>query len=156
MSKYFGPDLRFAYVAGDALTMRKARVRRSVACRRVSGIIQHVVLRLLQDENTLRQVKHAGVTYNERRIAMQQALQAVGVTSRGSTGMHLWIPAPDEALVAQALSQRGWLVRSGRIFRLSSPQAIRVTASAIPADLIGPFATDLAHVMTNALLDISA
>jgi DNA-binding transcriptional MocR family regulator len=152
VSKYYGPDLRFAYVAGDEKTIRSIRVRRSSSTRRVSCITQHIVLRMMDDPNSNALIARAAQTYEERRIAMKTALSNVGVSARGKTGLHLWVPVHDEAGVAQALLQRGWAVRAGNIFRIRSSQGVRITPGNMEYQEAERFAQDLAATSAELLI----
>lgn len=152
VSKYLGPDLRFAYVAGDDESIQQIRIQRSRTTRRVSHIVQHVVLKLMEADDTWSIVGKAAHTYAERRQSLLKELARVGIAAHGRTGLHVWVPVSDEAMIAEALLHRGWAVRSGAVFRLRAPQAIRVTIGSLDPIDAAQFAEDLAYVLRHLQL----
>ncbi|MEP9348416.1 hypothetical protein [Xanthobacter sp. KR7-225] len=94
-------------------------------------------------------IAKAAAAYERRREGIIAALAAEGIQAHGRDGMNVWIPVDDEQAVARRLLDSGWTVRTGAIFRLASPPAIRVTASAIDKTLSEEFARTLAAIVRN-------
>lgn len=144
VSKWLGPDLRVAFVAGDAVTLARLEGRQQLGVRWVSQILQESVRLLWSSRSTLQLVGRAERTYRERRESLVEALAAAGIASHGRSGLNVWIPVEDETGTVQALQAKGWDVAAGHRYRLSSPSAIRVTISRLsPRDAVR-FAADLA------------
>lgn len=148
VSKYLGPDLRAAFIAGDAMTVARVAGRLSVGTRWVSHILQQLVLALWSDPSSGRRLARAADIYRQRREALLSLLAARGVPARGSSGLNVWVPVSEEAHTVQVLLEKGWAVMPGERFRLRSPPAIRVTTAALTPRDADRFATDLAAVLT--------
>jgi DNA-binding transcriptional MocR family regulator len=143
-SKFLGPDLRVAVVAGDALTIARVEARHALGMRWVSHVLQHLALSLWSDPSAGRQLARATVVYAQRRAAVVAALAARGITAGGRSGFNVWIPVREETATVQALADRGWAVAAGERFRLRSEPAIRVTTAALAMEDAPRFAADLA------------
>jgi DNA-binding transcriptional MocR family regulator len=147
VSKFLGPDLRAAFIAGDAMTIARVEGRHSVGMRWVSHILQQLVLALWSDPSAARRLARAADIYRQRREAARAALDARGIASQGVSGLNVWIRVREEAHVVQALLERGWVVTAGERFRLQSPPAIRITTAALKPHEAETFASDLADVL---------
>jgi DNA-binding transcriptional MocR family regulator len=147
VAKSLGPDLRVAFVAGDAETL--ARVAGRFACGPgwVSYILQRAVLELLRSPEIRAQLARATRTYAERREALIAALAEHGIAATGRSGFNVWIPVADEGVVTVALLQSGWAVAPGARFRIASPPAMRVTTATLRPDESRRFARDLERVL---------
>jgi DNA-binding transcriptional MocR family regulator len=146
-SKFLGPDLRVALMAGDELTISRVRARQALGARWVSHLLQQVVLSLWSDPSSGRRLARAMEIYSQRRRALQAALAGHGIAIRAHSGFNVWIPVSDEARVVHALADRGWAVAAGEPFRIRSAPAVRVTASTLePPDAVR-FAADLAQTL---------
>jgi DNA-binding transcriptional MocR family regulator len=146
-SKFLGPDLRVALMAGDDLTVGRVRGRQALGARWVSHVLQQLTVALWSDPSSGRLLARAAEIYMQRRLAALAALRDQGIAARGASGFNIWIPIRDESQVVHALSERGWAVAAGERFRLRTPPAIRVTVSTLqPADA-GRFAADLAAAL---------
>lgn len=129
MSKVLGPDLRVAILAGDQYTVRQLAIRQRIGTGWVSHILQSLVTSLLQDPRSTHLLDRAARTYDSRRQELLNALRAIGVQAHGVSGLNVWIPVANEALVARRLLEGGFAVATGERFRLSTPPAIRVTTA---------------------------
>jgi DNA-binding transcriptional MocR family regulator len=147
VSKYLGPDLRVAFVAGDEMTVARVAGRLSVGTRWVSHILQQLVLALWSDPSSGRRLARAAEVYRQRRAAVLAALAARGIAARGASGLNVWIPVREEAHTVQALLERGWAVMPGERFRIASGPAIRVTTAALNAPDSERFSADLAGIL---------
>jgi DNA-binding transcriptional MocR family regulator len=147
VSKFLGPDLRAAFVAGDAMTIARVEGRQSLGTRWVSHILQQLVLALWSDPSSGRRLARAAEIYRQRREALLAALKHRGIDARGTSGLNVWIPVREEAATVQALLDRGWAVTPGERFRLHAPAGIRVTTAAMTPQDAERFAGDLATVL---------
>jgi DNA-binding transcriptional MocR family regulator len=146
-SKFLGPDLRVAVMAGDELTVGRVLARQALGARWVSHILQQLALALWSDPSSGRRLARAGEIYAQRRLAALAALREHGIDARGASGFNIWIPLRDETRVVGALAESGWAVAAGERFRIRSAPGIRVTISTLlPADA-GRFAADLAAAL---------
>lgn len=153
-SKWLGPDLRVAVTTGDAVTIARLQRRQVVNVRWVSHLLQNLTLALWSDPSSGRLLARAAEVYAERRHALIDALAARDIHAHGRSGFNVWIPVREETATVQALADRGWAVVAGERFRLKSPQAIRVTTSALLPEEARRFAGDLAaaiHPRATAL-----
>lgn len=142
-SKFLGPDLRVAIVAGDAATIARLVARQALGARRVSHLLQRLVLALWSDPANGRRLARAAELYAMRRNALRAALAARGIQAFGNSGFNLWVPVPNEGAVVQALAARGWAVAAGERFRLRSPPAIRITTATLDSVDAARLAADL-------------
>lgn len=147
VSKYLGPDLRTAFVAGDHMTVARVEGGLSVGTRWVSHILQQLVLAVWSDPSSGRHLARAGEVYRQRREAMVSSLAAHGIAAGGASGLNVWVPVREEAHTVQALLERQWAVMPGERFRLKSPAAIRVTTAAVKPKDAARFAADLAEIV---------
>lgn len=144
VSKFLGPDLRVALVAGDELTIARVRGRQALGARWVSHLLQQLVLTLWSDPASARRLARAADVYTQRRLALAAALASHGVAINAPSGFNAWIPVREESATVQALAQRGWAVAAGERFRQRSAPAIRVTTSALAAEDAPGLAADIA------------
>lgn len=146
-SKFLGPDLRVAVMAGDELTISRVRGRQALGARWVSGILQQLALAMWSDPASGRRLARAAEVYALRRTTLLDALAARGVEARGRSGLNVWVPVREESAVIHALADRGWAVAAGERFRVASPPAIRVTIATLSPPETERFADALAEVI---------
>jgi DNA-binding transcriptional MocR family regulator len=144
VSKFLGPDLRVALMAGDDLTIARVRGRLALGARWVSHLLQQLVLTLWSDPASARRLARAADLYTQRRLSLAAALASHGVTIDASSGFNVWIPVREETATVQALAQRGWAVAAGERFRQRAAPAIRVTTSALAVEEAPRLAEDVA------------
>jgi DNA-binding transcriptional MocR family regulator len=144
VSKFLGPDLRVAIVAGDDLTIARLQGRQSLGARWVSHLLQALTLSLWSDPSSGRRLARAADVYAQRRNAIVDALAAHGLSVTARSGFNIWIPVREETAAVQALATRGWAVAAGERFRIGAAPAIRVTTSALAVEAAPRFAADLA------------
>jgi DNA-binding transcriptional MocR family regulator len=149
-SKFLGPDLRLAAVAGDALTIARVEGRHALGARWVSTILQQLVLAMWSDPSSGRLLARAAEAYAYRRTALLAALATHGIEAHGRSGFNIWIPVRAEGAVVSALADAGWGVMAGERFRLRAAPGIRVTAATLPPPDAARFAADLAAILPSA------
>jgi len=148
-SKFLGPDLRVAVVAGDETTIARIERRQALGVRWVSHLLQRLTLTLWSDPSSGRRYARAADVYAQRRQALIDALAERNITAHGRSGLNVWIPVHEETATVQALAERGWGVAAGERFRLRSVPAIRVTTSALVPDESQRFAEDFAAALRS-------
>jgi DNA-binding transcriptional MocR family regulator len=146
-SKFLGPDLRVAVMAGDELTIARVRGRQALGARWVSGILQQLALAMWSDPSSGRRLARAAEIYAQRRAALIGALATRGVAAHGRSGFNVWVPVKEESRVTDALTQRGWAVAPGERFRIASPPGVRITTAA----LVPPHTDRLADALADVL-----
>jgi DNA-binding transcriptional MocR family regulator len=128
VSKWLGPDLRLAVLAGDETTLARVEGRQSLGPGWVSGLVQCIATRLWADPEVMAGVARAAEAYAERRAALAALVDAAPAPS----GINLWVPVPDEDAAVRALLAEGWAVAAGAPYRLSPGRAIRITTAELP------------------------
>jgi DNA-binding transcriptional MocR family regulator len=154
MSKFLGPDLRLAVVAGDAQTMARVQRRQMLGTRWVSHLLQQLALALWSDPGSGRLLARASETYGARRAAFLSALATHGITAAAPSGFNVWLPVREEAPVVQALAQRGWMVAAGERFRMRAGPGIRITTSALREEDAARLARDVAEVQRPPMISL--
>jgi DNA-binding transcriptional MocR family regulator len=144
VSKFLGPDLRLAVVAGDELTIARVQGRQSLSVRWVSHLLQELALALWSDPSSGRRLAQAADAYAARRRALVSALARAGIRVESPSGFNVWIPVREETVAVQHLAACGWAVAPGERFRMRSAPAIRVTTAALPIDRAAQLAADVA------------
>jgi DNA-binding transcriptional MocR family regulator len=147
VSKFLGPDLRLAVIAGDSLTIGRVQRRHAAGARFVSRILQHLVLALWADPSAGRLLAHASAVYTHRRTAFLEALAKNGIDAHGRSGLNVWVPVRNEAAIVGALAAQGWAVAAGERFRIRSGSAIRITTSALAPEASARLAADVAAAL---------
>jgi DNA-binding transcriptional MocR family regulator len=131
LSKMLHPDLRVALVTGDPTTIARVEGRQALGPRWVSHILQATAAELLRDPGFDGTVTRAREAYAARRGALIGALAEHDVPAHGRSGLNVWVPVREEAPVARALLDAGWLVTAGEQFRFASGPGIRVTTATL-------------------------
>jgi DNA-binding transcriptional MocR family regulator len=135
LSKWLGPDLRIALVAGDEMTVSRIEGRQRLGPGWVSHVLQQVATLLLSDEETRRLLARVERTYGKRRDALVAALATHGIVAAGDSGLGVWLPLVDEAAAVRELLVQGWAVAPGERYRFRTPPGLRITTAALePAD----------------------
>lgn len=150
LSKAYGPDLRCAVTAADGTTTARVAGRLRLGAGWISQMIQEQVHRLWTDEQVEAQIASAARSYTERREALIAALAARGIAAYGATGINVWVPVPEEAVVVSGLLAAGWAVAPGAWFRVDSPPGVRMTISNLELRDVEPLADALAAVLDTS------
>lgn len=106
-SKSHGPDLRLAAIGGAASVVDAVVTRRRLGPGWSSRILQRLLAAMLCDEETIGTVARAREEYARRRRAVADALGALGVSTSGTDGIHLWVPVRDEQTALVSLASHG-------------------------------------------------
>ena len=144
VSKFLGPDLRLAFIAGDTLTIARVEGRQRLGARWVSHISQQLVVELWSDTKTSKMIKRAAETYTTRREALLGALRRLGIEAHGRSGLNVWVPATEETGTVQSLLDSGWAVLAGESFRIKAAPGIRVMTAALRVEEAPRLARDIA------------
>lgn len=150
MSKIFGPDLRFAFVASDEHTAQRLRLRLAPGTHWVSHLLQDAVSACLSSPDVASRISQARADYARRRELLTSALAAQGIAYGPSAdGLNLWLPLSENSQpVLLALAQRGWLVRGGEAFSVQAPaHGLRITISTVDESSAHAFANALSHAL---------
>jgi DNA-binding transcriptional MocR family regulator len=149
-SKFLGPDLRLAAIAGDELTIARVEGRQALGTRWVSTLLQRLALALWSAPSSGRLFARAAETYAHRREALLAALRERSITAHGRSGFNIWLPVKEEAPVVRGLAERGWAVMAGERFRVRTGPAIRITSAALGPDEAPALAADIQAVLAPA------
>jgi DNA-binding transcriptional MocR family regulator len=147
VSKWLGPDLRLAVLAGDPGTVARVQGRQLLGTGWVSHLLQELTVALWSAPDGTALLEHGRETYRRRREALVAALEARGLRAHGRSGLNVWLPVAEEGTVVQQLLDAGWAVLAGERFRLRSPPAIRVTVSTLDVTEADRLAGDIEAAM---------
>ncbi|UTY57207.1 transcriptional regulator PtsJ [Massilia sp. erpn] len=150
VSKMFGPDLRLAFVASDAQTSQRLRLRLAPGTNWVSHLLQDAVAACLSSPEVSEQIARARDGYAQHREIMTRALAQQGIAvASPADGLNLWLPLQQNSQpLILALAQRGWLVRGGESFGLQAPaHGLRITISTITEEKAQEFARVLRKLL---------
>lgn len=148
VSKWLGPDLRVAVVAGDPTTVSRVEGRQALGAGWVSYVLQGAVADLWRDHGTADLLERAAGLYANRRDALRRALGDVGFGASGCSGLTTWVRVSDEHSVVSGLIDRGWAVSPGERYRIVSPPGIRI-AFATLAEEDAPLLADAIATCTS-------
>ena len=121
-SKSLFPGLRLGYLVGSAPFIREARALRASILRHPPGHLQRTASYFLRLGHYDAMVKRLSKTYRERRLVMEEAIKACGLTIAGHGthgGSSFWMRAPeqiDTALLAKRLREKSTLIEPGQDF----------------------------------------
>lgn len=130
-AKTFGPDIRLALLAGDAVTIRRVEGRQRLGPGWVSHLLQRLAAALMSNPEVTDAVAGAASIYDVRRRAMLNALNERGIDAHGVSGLNVWVPVPDESDVVGAMATRGFAVRAGSRYRIRSSPGVRITVASL-------------------------
>lgn len=152
VSKFLGPDLRLAVATGDADTVNRMARQFALGPRWVSRLVQRIAVQLLRSEHTKTQLQTARATYASRHKALVDALCRHGfpVSSGSGSGVNLWLPVKNEAVMVERMTTRGYRVQAGQPFRLRSGPGIRISVGNLPVEEADAVAGALADCTLGA------
>ena len=147
VSKFLGPDLRLAVLAGDPVTVARVDGRQRIGTGWVSHILQQIVAHLWSDPEAPQLFARAKASYSSRREGLVVELMKRAIPATGRSGLNVWIEVAEEAETVRALMQGGWAVAPGERYRMESRPALRVTSAALRKGEAEAFAEDLAVIL---------
>ncbi|HEY1618198.1 MAG TPA: aminotransferase class I/II-fold pyridoxal phosphate-dependent enzyme [Streptosporangiaceae bacterium] len=147
LSKALGPDLRLAFLAGDAATIERVERRFQSGPAWVSHLLQAAVVGLLRDPATTALTARAATVYEQRRLALIGALNSHGIAASGRSGLNVLVPVDEESQVIRAMDAAGWILRAGEPHRLASRPFVRITTAALEPHDAQRLASDLAGTL---------
>ncbi|WP_229844705.1 aminotransferase class I/II-fold pyridoxal phosphate-dependent enzyme [Streptomyces cinnamoneus] len=150
VTKYLGPDLRWAAAACDATTLARHDGRMLLTSGWVSHLLQETVLGLLTDTGVQDLVQRAQEAYDERRRALAGELGRRGIPVHGASGMNVWVPVRDESAVVNGLRTHGWWVAAGARFRIGTAPGVRISTAGLPPADARRLAADFASVLGDS------
>lgn len=155
VSKFAGPDMCLAVTACDADTASRLEMRLSPGTTWVSHLLQRITHSVMTDESALALIDRASTHYAERNATFADLLTERGLPTVAGDGMSLWVDMPVAAReVAERLTRRGWLVRTGDDFRLEETDEpsrhLRLTVHDLDDEAAATLATDLVDAVHEA------
>jgi DNA-binding transcriptional MocR family regulator len=156
VSKFLGPDLRLAVLAGDQVTVARVDGRQRIGTGWVSHILQQIVAHLWSDPKAPRLFARAKASYSARRENLIDELMKRAIPATGRSGLNVWIDVAEEAETVRALMQAGWAVAPGERYRIETHPALRVTSAALGEGEAAAFAEDLASILQPQVRTYSA
>jgi DNA-binding transcriptional MocR family regulator len=143
VSKFFGPDMRFAALLGNPDIIKTVKARQRLGARWVSHLLQAAVLHLILEPGTKSHLAKVGSIYAERRASVKAHLERLGFMPTPGLGLNLWVPTPHAHEIVYALSGHGWMVRPGRDLTLEAPLGIRISTGRTDPAVAEDFANAL-------------
>lgn len=138
-SKAYGPDLRLAAMSAPEDLIGQVQHLRQLGQGWSSRLLQRLLLNLLNDPATSREVAFARDEYARRRTTFAELLAAAGIRTLGSDGLNLWVPVVDETAAIMRLAANGVAVAPGQPFQVGPAEGraphIRVTVASVDADI---------------------
>ena len=150
VSKWLGPDLRLALVAGDEATVARVEGRQALGTGWVSYLLQDAAAELWSRPGTAELLAHASRSYAARRQSLQELLRRAGHPVRGRSGLTTWLPVDDELAVVSGLMEAGWAVAPGERFRISSPPAVRIAHATLGPEEAAQLVADLSQALRRS------
>jgi DNA-binding transcriptional MocR family regulator len=153
-SKSHGPDLRLAAIGGASNVIDPLISRRMLGPGWSSRLLQHLLVELLTNPESMATVSRAREEYAFRASHFREALIDLGVDPSPGDGINVLVPVDDEQSTLVNLAAAGIRVAPGGPFRAvkGNVPAIRVTTAALPtdADRISTIASSIAQAMGRA------
>jgi DNA-binding transcriptional MocR family regulator len=156
VSKFLGPDLRLAVLAGDAVTVARVDGRQRIGTGWVSHILQQIVAHLWSDPTAPPLFDRAKASYSSRRESLIDELMQRAIPATGRSGLNVWIEVAEEAETVRSLMQAGWAVAPGERYRIETHPALRVTSAALGEGEAAAFADDLTAILQPQMRTYSA
>ncbi len=131
VSKWLGPDLRLAVLAGDPATVARVEGRQALGPGWVSYMLQETVASMWASARTSRALDKAASIYTARRTTIVGALLEEGIVAAPKSGLTAWVPVTDEHAVVSGLFEEGIAVSPGERFRIQSGPGVRIALAAL-------------------------
>jgi DNA-binding transcriptional MocR family regulator len=147
VSKWLGPDLRLAVLAGDPATVSRVEGRQALGPGWVSYLLQDTVSAMWASTRTAWTLDKAASVYAQRRESLVRCLLAEGIVTAPRSGLTAWVPVPDEHAVVAGLFEEGIAVSPGERFRIESGPGVRIVFAALQERDAQRVATAFARVL---------
>jgi DNA-binding transcriptional MocR family regulator len=131
VSKWLGPDLRLAILAGDPITVSRVEGRQALGAGWVSFLLQGIVADLWSDKKVLRDLDKVAKVYRARREALTTALYSEGISVDPRSGLTMWVPVADELAMVTGMLDQGIAVGPGERFRIDSAPGVRIAFASL-------------------------
>jgi DNA-binding transcriptional MocR family regulator len=143
-----GPELRIAALGGAGELMESLVQRRHLVQGWTSRLLQLLLLDLLTEERSIREVAAAREEYARRRRVLIEALAEHGVTVGGGDGRYVWLPVASEAAALVSLTSRSIGAAPGQPFMVEPglDPHLCVTAGLLPTQ----HAAEIAEALADA------
>jgi hypothetical protein len=114
-------------------------------------VLQRLVVALWSDRGVQAQLRgRARASTAPAASSCSRASPRPGVQAQGTSGLNVWIPVPEEAVVVAGLLARGWVVAAGAPYRLAdSDPAVRVTTATLQRREAELLAGELAAILAG-------
>jgi DNA-binding transcriptional MocR family regulator len=153
-SKSHGPDLRLAAIGGASSVIDPLISRRMLGPGWSSRLLQHLLVELLTNTDSMETVSRAREEYAFRATHFREALIDLGLDPSPGDGINVLVPVDDEQSTLLNLAATGIRVAPGRPFLTGKGHSpgIRVTTAALPTDApkISHIAASIAQAMGRA------
>ncbi|GAA3524348.1 aminotransferase class I/II-fold pyridoxal phosphate-dependent enzyme [Amycolatopsis ultiminotia] len=146
----FGLELRSCVLGGPAALVDRVRRQRGPGAGWSSRILQDAQAFLLTDAATGELLRRAGQRYEQRRVALSEALREQGIDAPAREGLALWVPVAEESRTLIALAAKGISVGGGGRCHAGTPSSahLRVATGQLPDD--PALVSDLARMIARA------
>ncbi|MGN6754118.1 MAG: aminotransferase class I/II-fold pyridoxal phosphate-dependent enzyme [Intrasporangium sp.] len=136
-SKSHGPDLRLAALSASSDLVGAIHHQRQLGQGWSSRLLQRLLLGLLIDPRSAREITLARAEYARRRNGFVDGLQRQGIPVAGDDGLNVWVPVDDEPSALMRLAAQGVGVAPGTPFQVLPETAghVRVTTGLITRNL---------------------
>ena len=151
VSKYLGPDLRFCFICCDPHTSALLDKKMNSGTSWVSHLLQNIVYQLLTAEKFEQHLKQVKQYYSDLNHAFVNLMQQKQLKcAKQFDGLNVWLELDTPKYYAQALLERGWLVRTGEDFFVENTQfGLRITLSELSQQDIAQLVDDLADIVAK-------
>jgi DNA-binding transcriptional MocR family regulator len=142
-----GPELRIAALGGSPELVEMLVQRRHLVQGWTSRLLQLLLLDLLTDSESIRQITNARNEYARRRRALVDQLANRHIEVKGTDGRYVWMPVESEAAALVALTSRSIGVAPGTPFavRPTLEPHLCVTSALLPVEHTPEIAEALAE-----------
>lgn len=153
VSKFLGPDFRFAFINCDPQTATRLRMKLNPSCTWVSHILQKMIFSLMTSEKVHQLMNKAKIQYQTKnQEIVKKLLDQKLLDISYCDGLNLWIEHAQAQEIAYQLALMGWKVRLGKEFSLGQDiKAIRITTSELDEQKAMDLFNDLSFILTKIM-----
>jgi DNA-binding transcriptional MocR family regulator len=136
-SKSHGPDLRLAALSASSDLVGAIHHQRQLGQGWSSRLLQRLLLGLLTDPRSDREIATARAEYARRRTEFVDRLERHGILVAADDGLNVWVPVEDEPSALMRLAAQGVGVAPGTPFQVlpETTSHVRVTTGLITSNL---------------------